>query len=84
MRERNIEFAWEGLRYFDTRRYLVAETEDNGPFYGMDPSALTEADFYKRTKFVDPGFQEAVLSLSPFARKEINKNANLVQNPYWR
>lgn len=83
MRERNIEFAWEGLRYFDTRRYLVAETEDNGPFYGMDPSALTEADFYKRTKFVDRVFKKQFY-LYPIPQEEINKNANLVQNPYWR
>ena len=44
---------------------------------------MTEADFYKRTKFVDRVFKKQFY-LYPIPQEEINKNANLVQNPYWR
>lgn len=34
-RERQVELAFECVRYFDTRRWKIAETTDSGPFQGM-------------------------------------------------
>src|SRR5690606_32068824 len=48
--ERKIELAFEHHRYFDTRRWRIAETTDGGPFYGMNISA-NPPEFYKRVVF---------------------------------
>lgn len=47
--ERRMEFAWEGLRYYDLIRWRLAEKVINTNMYGMiDPEEL-------RQKVVDPG-----------------------------
>lgn len=81
MRERQIELNWEGARYFDTRRYFKAEVEDAGDFYGMNVNG-GEANFYKRTVFETRVFKKSFY-LFPIPQSEIDKNPNLVQNPYW-
>lgn len=83
LRERMIELNWEGTRYFDTRRYLIAETEDNGPFYGMNSKGDSKTTFYKRTVFENRIFKKSFY-LFPIPQDELNVNDNLVQNPYWK
>lgn len=46
--ERRVELAFENVRYFDTRRWRIAEQTDAGPFYGMDMTK-NGAAFYTRT-----------------------------------
>ena len=51
-RERQVEFCFENIRYFDTRTWMTAEIEDNMPVYGMNIAASnhnTNGDFWKRT-----------------------------------
>lgn len=79
--ERKIEMAFEHMRYFDTRRWKIAEQTDNGPFYGMNISADPPA-FYKRTVFEKRVFRKSYYFF-PIPQAEINKNKNLVQNPGW-
>lgn len=81
IRERQVELNWEGSRYFDTRRYFKAEVEDAGDFYGMDTSS-GEANFYKRKVFETRVFKKSFY-LFPIPQDELDKNPNLVQNPYW-
>lgn len=38
-RERQVELCFENLRYFDTRTWMTAETDNNMPVYGMNISA---------------------------------------------
>src|SRR5699024_8609112 len=42
--ERRVELAFESHRYFDTRRWLIADETAGGPFYGMDINAVPEAE----------------------------------------
>jgi len=79
--ERKIELAFENHRYFDTRRWKIAEQTDAGPFYGMNISANLP-EFYKRVVFENRVFKKSYY-LFPIPQTEINKNKNLVQNPYW-
>ncbi|TZF86023.1 RagB/SusD family nutrient uptake outer membrane protein (plasmid) [Pedobacter sp. BS3] len=79
--ERKIELAFEHLRYFDTRRWKIAEQTDAGPFYGMNVNANLP-DFYKRVVFETRVFRKSFY-LFPIPQTEINKNKNLVQNPGW-
>lgn len=84
MRERFVELNYEGNRYFDTRRYCIAEQENAGEFYGMDMSKTVnqESEFYKRKSFETRVFKKAFY-LFPIPKDELSNNTNLVQNPYW-
>ena len=77
--ERRIELAFEHMRYFDTRRWKIAEQTDAGPFYGMNISA-NPPEFYKRVVFENRVFRKSYYFF-PIPQPEINKNMNLVQNP---
>lgn len=83
LRERMVELNWEGTRYFDTRRHLMAEKEDNGPFYGMNTNGDSKTTFYKRTVFENRVFKKSFY-LFPIPQGELNVNEKLVQNPYWK
>ncbi|NQX39020.1 Starch-binding associating with outer membrane [Pedobacter steynii] len=81
-RERRVELAFECHRYFDVRRWKIAEQTDGGPFYGMDINATTTAAFTKRTVFETRVFlpRNYLWNILP---GELNKNKNLVPNPGW-
>lgn len=71
MHERAVEFAGEGLRYSDIRRWKVAETVCN--------RTATEIHGNKRYdyKFTERDY------LWPIPGTEIEKNTKLTQNPGW-
>lgn len=84
-RERRVELAFENARYFDTRRWKIAEQTDGGPFYSMDinaGSSLQDAAFYKRTVFENRVFQKKHY-LWPIPQQELDVDKNLVQNTGW-
>lgn len=83
--ERRIELAFEHLRYFDTRRWKIAEQTDGGPFYGMNVEAgtsNTDPNFFKRTRFETRVFRKSFYFF-PIPQTEVQRNPNLVQNPGW-
>lgn len=50
-RERQVELCFENLRYFDTRTWMTAETDNNMPVYGMNISAKdhkSTGEFWQR------------------------------------
>ena len=81
-KERRVELAFEYHRYFDTRRWKIAEQTDNGPMYGMDVNATTTADFSKRVSFETRVFLKKNY-LWNILQSELNKDRNLVENPGW-
>ena len=80
--ERRVELCCEGSRYDDLRRWKEAETVLNGPFYGMNYSGKTADDFYQRTVYQTRVYKKAYYWF-PIHQNEMDKNSNLVQNPYW-
>ena len=84
-KERRVELAFENCRYFDTRRWKIAEQTDGGPFYSLNINAGTSLDdpaFYQRTVFETRVFQKKHY-LWPIPQNEINVDKNMVQNPGW-
>lgn len=80
-RERQVELAFENVRFFDTRRWKIATTTDNGPMMGLNinsnlPGFLTPTPFETRVFS-----QRHYLWPIPFA--DVNINNLLVQNPGW-
>ena len=84
-RERQIELAFETHRFFDTRRWLKGEETNGRPFYGMNIFATSDAPdsgFWERTRHEDRVFEQRHY-LYPIPQSEIDRNTELVQNPYW-
>ena len=86
-RERRVELATEGQRYFDVRRWMIAETKEgrqNGEMHGMNLSGTTnvETDFYARTRVETVVFNRKMY-LHPIPYSEMQKTKNLRQNPGW-
>ncbi|WP_295122806.1 RagB/SusD family nutrient uptake outer membrane protein [uncultured Chitinophaga sp.] len=81
-RERRIELAFESHRFFDTRRWKIAEQTDGGAFYGMNIEGKTNAEFFRRTLFETRTFDKKYY-LWNIVQSELNRNKNLVENPGW-
>lgn len=88
-RERRVELNCEGTRYADIRRWKIGEEALNGNFWGMnfsgtekDDSANNAKAFFKRTVYQKRVFTKKNYWF-PIPQSEIDKNPNLVQNPFW-
>ncbi|GEO03858.1 hypothetical protein AAE02nite_15220 [Adhaeribacter aerolatus] len=84
--ERKYELAFEGHRYFDIRRWLIAEQVMNSPATGIDIVAKLNPDKTSHTlqyKIVSVGPRAFHPKgyFSPIPVSEIQKNAKLEQNP---
>jgi hypothetical protein len=86
--ERKIEFACEGRRYHDLRRWLDAPTAYSKPITGMNVKATSSQrdKFYTRTTLSEPLTYRAwsyKMYFWPIPKEAIDKNSKLVQNPGW-
>lgn len=95
--ERKVEFAGEGVRYFDILRWRIADEVIDGPNYGRIPKGLlasapvidsnstphyTNISNYKEMRVVQVRrFNKSNNYLWPIPDIEIQVNKNLVQNP---
>ena len=80
--ERRVELAFENVRYFDVRRWKIAETVNNGPIYGMNMFGSGNA-FYTKT-LIETRVFKAKDYLFPIPNQQRLINPNLVQNPGWQ
>ncbi len=82
-RERLIELAFEGQRFFDLRRWKDAGTYLNEPIQGWDYTGQNVRDYYVvRTYFDDRNYTYKDY-LWPIRLSSLIRNSNLVQNPGW-
>ncbi|MGV3766201.1 MAG: RagB/SusD family nutrient uptake outer membrane protein [Chitinophagaceae bacterium] len=80
-KERRVELAFESSRYFDTRRWKIAETTDRGAFKGLNINGNGNA-FYNQVTFETRVFEKKHY-LFPIPQGEMNIDKNLVQNTGW-
>ncbi|MGQ7868833.1 RagB/SusD family nutrient uptake outer membrane protein [Sunxiuqinia sp. sy24] len=81
-RERLIEMAFEGSRFWDLRRWLEAEDYCNVPVQAWNPQESTPEKYYQPQTLYYPTFTTKNYFF-PIAESEITKNPNLVQNYGW-
>lgn len=81
-RERLIEMAFEGSRFWDVRRWLEAESYCNVPVQSWNPQESTPEKYYQAQTLYYPTFTTKNYFF-PIAESEITKNPNLVQNYGW-
>lgn len=89
-RERRVELNCEGIRYHDIRRWKIGEQTLAGDFWGMnffgknlkdddkDPDAFFTRKVYQKRIFTKKNYW------FPVPQSEIDKNPNLMQNPFWK
>lgn len=79
--ERKVEFPLEGLRYFDIRRWKIAEKVIPGQTYGI--TYVNEKGELATVKTETRQFNPERDYLWPIPLREMNVNSNLVQNPLY-
>lgn len=81
-RERMIELAFEGKRFYDLRRWKEAYAWCNEPYKGWSTGQSSVEDYYVTVVYDLPVFTSRDY-LWPIPESEILRNINLVQNPGW-
>ncbi|NGM62634.1 RagB/SusD family nutrient uptake outer membrane protein [Sphingobacterium sp. SGG-5] len=81
-RERTIEMAFEGERFWDVRRWKTAPLELNKPIQGWDAHQSAPEGFYRVRDLFDQQFTFRDY-FWPIAENDLIVNKNLVQNPGW-
>jgi hypothetical protein len=79
-RERNIELAFEGEYYWDSRRWKTAEKEQNRVIQGWNVRGETENTYYIPVSVYTQRFTRRDYFL-PIKEQYIIENPQLIQNP---
>lgn len=88
LRERQIELAFEGDRFWTLARRLLYEKEENRKIYRMNVLADDQGQgfgfegFYERT-LLQTRYWDNKMYLYPISQTEIDRGRGLVQNPRW-
>lgn len=80
--ERRVELAYEGHRFFDVRRWMIADSTGNQQMHGMEVQRGHGAVVYKRFPVRAHHFKEAMY-LWPIPLSEIAKLPDMLQNPLY-
>lgn len=80
--ERMVELAFEGQRYWDLKRWMLAEDYLNRPIRGWNTQGATESDYYLETYIYHRKFATKDY-FWPIRQKSIDSNYKLVQNMGW-
>lgn len=82
-REREIELAFEGHRYYDNRRWLIGERE-GGEKYGLDVYKNESDPAFWNEKYVfENRYWDDKMYFMPIPQGEVDKNPLLTQNTLW-
>ena len=80
--ERRLELAFEGFRFFDVRRWMIAEQTENAEMHGLEVNqegyTLSCKPFVVRRHVFRPA-----MYFWPLPYSEIVKSPDLKQNPYY-
>ncbi|MDB5088129.1 MAG: RagB/SusD family nutrient uptake outer membrane protein [Mucilaginibacter sp.] len=77
--ERQIELAFEGHRFWDVRRWMIADQTENKEMTGMEITRTNTTVSYKRFNVRKHNFRKAMY-LWPIPQGELAKSTDLVQN----
>lgn len=85
-KERMVELAFEGHRYYDARRWMIAEKEFTGPNYTLNLLATSYEASWDRTSNVWAGDDRLFLPrhyFFPINQNQLNEMKNITQNYGW-
>jgi hypothetical protein len=83
--ERRVEMAFEEQRFWDIRRWQIADSVLNGSLHGMQITLGAGGAFtYKVVPSDNVSFDPSKMYLYPIPFQEMVSNPNMVQNPNWQ
>ncbi|GHT72772.1 membrane protein [Bacteroidia bacterium] len=80
--ERRIELSYEGVRFFDVRRWKIAPQTDGAVMTGMEIRLKDSKKVYKQFDVRQHVWRPAMY-FWPIPYKEVVKTDNLMQNPFY-
>jgi hypothetical protein len=80
--ERRIELAFEGLRFFDVRRWMIAPQTDSKMMTGMEVQLKGGIKTYTRFNVRQHVWRPAMY-FWPIPYKEVSKAPDMKQNPFY-
>ncbi|WP_423128408.1 RagB/SusD family nutrient uptake outer membrane protein [Gaoshiqia sp. Z1-71] len=80
--ERRVELAMEGFRFWDVRRWMIADQTENKIMHGMEVRRNGSNVSYTKFEVRKRIFRKAMY-FWPIPYKEVAKSPTLVQNPYY-
>ena len=80
--ERQLELAIEGFRFWDVRRWMIADQTDNRTMHGMEIQRNGSGVNYRTFEVRRRIFRKAMYYW-PIPYAEVAKSSKLVQNPYY-
>lgn len=80
--ERRVEMAFEEQRYWDIRRWKIAEDIFNKPIKGLTITLIAGNMQFQEKDVINTKFDYRRY-LYPIPYSEVNKNSNMIQNPKW-
>ena len=81
--ERFVELAFEGHRFWDARRWMIAPTVFNSPLNGVEIARTQSGSFnYSKIKVEERSFQPKMY-FYPIPQQELLKMPEWKQNPLW-
>ena len=83
--ERRIELAFEAHRFFDIRRWKIANVVENRPIFGMDiiKNLTTGATNYVPVQLLVKNPYQEKMNLLPIETAELRRNPELEQTEGW-
>ncbi|MES2265422.1 MAG: RagB/SusD family nutrient uptake outer membrane protein [Bacteroidota bacterium] len=81
--ERRVELAFEESRYWDIRRWKLAENNMNQPRTGLSIVKVGTIFNYNPVNVLASKFVAPKMYLYPIPYDEVQKNPNMKQNPGW-
>lgn len=81
--ERRIELAFEEHRFWDVRRWHIADETDNGPVSGMKIVRQNDGSYTYEPFVIEQRVFRKPMYLWPIPRTELAKSTDLLQNPGW-
>jgi hypothetical protein len=81
--ERRIELAFEGHRFYDVRRWKIAEDTDNKMMHGLEITVNTDGTKTSKEFEVDKHVFHTAMYFWPIPYDEVTKSSSLLQNPYY-
>lgn len=81
--ERRVEMAFEEQRFWDIRRWKIAETVLNGTLHGMKITKTGTALTFERSDALKVNFVAPKMYTYPIPYDELTKNNKLTQNQGW-
>lgn len=79
--ERRIELAFEGHRFFDVRRWMIAPETENATLHGLEITRKLDGTYDYRTVAVRQHVFRPAMYFWPIPYDEVNRSEDLLQNP---